>query len=43
MIAYIDAANAPSIQLHEGFGFRHVGVLREVGFKFGRSTDSLMM
>jgi L-amino acid N-acyltransferase YncA len=43
MIAYIDAANAPSIQLHEGCEFRHVGVLREVGFKFGRWTDSVMM
>ena len=43
MIAYIDAANAPSIPLHEAFEFRNVGVLREIGFKFGRWTDSVMM
>ena len=43
MIAYIDGANAPSIQLHEAFEFRHIGVLREVGFKFGRWTDSVLM
>jgi phosphinothricin acetyltransferase len=43
MIGYIDAANAASLKLHEGFGFRQVGSLPAVGFKFGRWTDSVMM
>jgi L-amino acid N-acyltransferase YncA len=43
MIAYIDVANLPSIQLHEAHSFRRVGVLEAVGFKFGRWTDSLLM
>ena len=43
MIAYIDAANAPSLNLHEAFGFERVGVLKGVGFKFGRWTDSMLM
>ena len=43
MIAYIDAGNLPSIQLHEACGFQRVGVLPCVGFKFGRWADSLLM
>jgi L-amino acid N-acyltransferase YncA len=43
MIGYIDAANAASLRLHETFGFRQVGCLPSVGFKFGRWTDSVMM
>src|SRR5215470_16269859 len=43
MIAYIDAANLPSIQLHEAHQFRRVGVLQAVGYKFGRWTDSILM
>jgi phosphinothricin acetyltransferase len=43
MIGYIDAANRPSIQLHEAFGFRQVGCLPSIGFKFGQWTDSVMM
>lgn len=44
MIAIIgDSANAGSIGLHESLGFRHVGVLRNVGVKFGRSLDSVLM
>ena len=39
MIGYIDAANAASLRLHEAFGFRQVGCLPSVGFKFGRWTD----
>jgi len=35
MIAYIEVTNLPSIQLHEAHGFRRVGVLEAVGFKFG--------
>ena len=43
MIGYIDASNHASIQLHEAFGFRQVGYLPSIGFKFGRWTDSVMM
>jgi phosphinothricin acetyltransferase len=43
MIGYVDAANTPSIQLHEQCGFRQVGYLRSVGYKFGRWTDVVMV
>ena len=44
MIAIIgDSENAGSIGLHESLGFRHVGTLRNVGVKFGRSLDSVLM
>jgi phosphinothricin acetyltransferase len=44
MIAVIgDSANLPSIALHERLGFRSVGTLRAVGFKFGRWLDSVLM
>jgi L-amino acid N-acyltransferase YncA len=43
MIGYIDAANAPSLGLHESFGFKEVGRLPAVGFKFGHWTDVVMV
>jgi L-amino acid N-acyltransferase YncA len=43
MVAYVDAANGPSLQFHEAFGFCRVGLLPSVGFKFGRWTDSVLM
>jgi phosphinothricin acetyltransferase len=44
MIAIIgDSANAASIGLHHALGFRHVGTLTRVGFKFGRWLDSVVM
>jgi phosphinothricin acetyltransferase len=43
MIAYIDATNAPSQHLHEAFGFERAGLLKGVGFKYGRWTDSILM
>ena len=39
MVGGIDATNAGSIALHERLGFRHVGTLPQVGFKFGRWLD----
>jgi L-amino acid N-acyltransferase len=39
MIGAIDAANAASIRLHESLGFKRVGTVPEVGFKFGRWLD----
>src|SRR5271154_3947244 len=43
MIGYIDAANVASLKLHEGFGFRQVGSLPAVGYKFGHWTDTVMV
>lgn len=43
MIAYIDIANVPSRHLHETFGFEHSGLLKAVGFKYGRWTDVILM
>jgi len=44
MIAVIgDSANASSIELHRALGFRMVGTFDNVGFKFGRWLDSVLM
>ena len=45
MVAVIgDSANTSSIALqHRKHGFRHVGTLAAVGFKFGRWVDSVLM
>jgi L-amino acid N-acyltransferase YncA len=44
MIAVIgDPGNAASVRLHESLGFRRVGVLSSVGFKFGRWVDTMVM
>ena len=44
MVAVIgDSAQAPSIRLHASCGFEMVGTLKNIGFKFGRWLDSVMM
>jgi len=43
MIAAIESSNTTSITLHEKFGFGTVGVLPEVGHKFGRWMDLTLM
>ncbi|MSP66687.1 MAG: N-acetyltransferase family protein [Alphaproteobacteria bacterium] len=44
MVAVIgDSGNTASIELHARAGFRHVGTLRAVGFKFGRWVDTVTM
>ena len=44
MIAVIgDTANAGSVELHRAAGFRMVGTFENVGFKFGRWLDSVLM
>jgi L-amino acid N-acyltransferase YncA len=44
MIAVIgDSGNHASIELHRALGFREVGTLEAVGFKFGRWVDSVFM
>lgn len=39
MVAGIEGQNAVSIRLHEKLGFEHVGLLKEVGTKFGSWLD----
>ena len=39
MVAGIEAGNAGSIRLHEKLGFEQVGLLKEVGEKFGTWLD----
>jgi len=44
MIAVIgDSANAASIGLHAALGFRMIGTIENVGFKFGRWVDTVLM
>ncbi|MFF0490645.1 GNAT family N-acetyltransferase [Nocardia sp. NPDC004068] len=43
IVAAIESGNATSIRLHERFGFRIVGELPEVGWKFGRFLDLTFM
>lgn len=43
-LAFIgDSANAASIGLHRKLGFQHVGTLSNVGEKFGRLLDVIIM
>lgn len=39
LIAGIAQPNEGSVRLHEKFGFQHVGLFSEIGFKFGRRID----
>ena len=39
MVGVIDSANLASLALHDAFGFARAGVLRGVGYKFGRWLD----
>jgi L-amino acid N-acyltransferase YncA len=44
MIAVIgDSGNQASIQLHRRFGFQDAGLLKDVGFKFGRWLDTVFL
>ncbi|NHM07722.1 N-acetyltransferase [Flavobacterium sp. CYK-4] len=43
MIGGIDAANHESIAFHKKFGFTENGILKEVGFKFGKWLDLQLM
>ncbi|MDL2400993.1 GNAT family N-acetyltransferase [Rhizobium mayense] len=43
MIGYIDADNAPSLALHERFGFARVGLLPAVAYRYGRWADTVMV
>jgi L-amino acid N-acyltransferase YncA len=44
MVAVIGGSETiGSIRLHAALGFTHVGVLTNIGFKFGRWVDSVLM
>lgn len=43
MIAVVGGAEPASVALHEALGFREVGRLKAVGFKFGRWLDSVYL
>lgn len=43
MWAAVTASNAPSIAFHERLGYEHVALLPEVGFKWGRLMDLVLM
>jgi phosphinothricin acetyltransferase len=43
LIGYIDAANAPSLKLHMSCGFKEVGYLPSIGYKFGLWTNVVMV
>ena len=43
VISRISEGNASSIHIHEKLGYKHVGVMKEVGFKFDRFLDVHMM
>ena len=38
-----DSENMGSIKLHKKLGFRKIGTMRDVGFKFGRWLDVVLM
>ena len=43
VIARITEGNKISILLHESAGFKHVGIYKEVGYKFGKRLDVYLM
>jgi phosphinothricin acetyltransferase len=43
MVAVIDAENQSSVEFHEKFGFKTVGIIKQSGYKFDRWLDSVFM
>ena len=43
MIAVIDSENQSSVEFHEKFGFKTVGIIKESGYKFDRWLHSVFM
>ena len=43
LVVRIAEGNEASIHLHESVGFLHIGVMREVGRKFGKCLDVYLM
>lgn len=43
ILARVAAESEASIRINQSFGFRHIGTMKEVGFKFGRRLDVHLM
>lgn len=43
VISRITEGNDKSVYLHKSVGFEHVGIMKEVGFKFGKRLDVVLM
>ena len=43
ILSRITAGNDESIHLHTEFGFEHIGIMKEVGYKSGRLLDVVLM
>lgn len=43
LLSRIASGNEASIHLHTIFGFRYIGIMKEVGFKFGNYVDVHLM
>ena len=43
VIARITEQNEKSVHLHKSVGFEHVGIMKEVGLKFGKRLDVYLM
>ena len=43
LIARITEGNENSIHLHESHGFKYIGLMREVGYKFGKRLNVYLM
>ena len=43
MIAGIDMSNKESVEFHKKFGFKEIGVFKEVGYKFDKWLDLIFM
>ena len=43
ILSRISSGNEISIHIHEQLGYRHIGVMKEAGIKFGRYIDVHMM
>jgi phosphinothricin acetyltransferase len=43
VISRITEGNEKSVYLHESVGFEHIGIMKEVGYKFGKRLDVILM
>jgi phosphinothricin acetyltransferase len=43
VIARITEGNEKSVYLHKSVGFKHIGILKEVGYKFDKLLDVHLM
>jgi phosphinothricin acetyltransferase len=43
MVGVIDSENQSSVEFHERFGFKTVGIIKESGYKFDRWLHSIFM